>query len=199
MFELININKSEPYTLFCKHLKNAVSKKQDAIDAISISSFDSNKSIVDSRYVNLKYIIDEKWIFFSNYKSAKANQFLSHNQIAASFFWPSINIQVRIRAYIEKIDDEFSNMHFLKRHKTKNALAISSNQSSRIASYKLVQENYIKTLSDEELMKTRPSYWGGYFFKPYYFEFWEGHKSRINKREVFDKIDGLWKQSFLQP
>ena len=44
-----------------------------------------------------------------------------------------------------------------------------------------------------------PEYWGGYSFTPYYFEFWKGHESRINKREVFDQIDGVWKQSFLQP
>ena len=31
----------------------------------------------------------------------------------------------------------------------------------------------------------RPSNWGGYSFKPYYFEFWEGHKSRLNKRNVY--------------
>ncbi len=199
MFKLKNINKSEPYSLFCKHLDNAISKKQDAIDAISISSFDRNKNIVDSRYVNLKYIIEDKWIFFSNYKSAKATQFSSHNQIAASFFWPSINIQIRMRAFIEKIDAEFSDKHFLKRNKTKNAIAISSFQSRKIESYKLVQENYKNTLLDNVSIQKRPSYWGGYFFKPYYFEFWEGHESRINKREIFDKIDGLWKKSYLQP
>ena len=199
MFELININKSKPYALFSKHLDNALLKKQDAIDAISISSFDRNKNIVDSRYVNLKYIIEDKWVFFSNYKSEKASQFLSHNQIAASFFWPSTNIQIRMRAIIDKIDAEFSDMHFQKRQKKKNALAVSSFQSSRIASYKLVQENYIKTLSDEGLIQERPSYWGGYSFVPFYFEFWEGHESRINKREVFNKINSSWKQLYLQP
>jgi len=44
-----------------------------------------------------------------------------------------------------------------------------------------------------------PEYWGGFSFIPYYFEFWVGHESRINKREVFDKTEGIWKHSFLQP
>ena len=55
-----------------------------------------------------------------------------------------------------------------------------------------------KSLKNDDLKKC-PQYWGGFSFTPYYFEFWEGHESRINKREVFNKIDGLWKQSYLQP
>ena len=30
-------------------------------------------------------------------------------------------------------------------------------------------------------------------------EFWEGHESRLNKREVFEKTDGGWRHSFVQP
>ena len=87
---------------------------------------------------------------------------------------------------------------FLIDQKKKNALAISSNQSKQIDSYNQVKENYDKSFKNNDLKKC-PEYWGGYSFTPYYFEFWEGHESRINKREVFDKIDGVWKHSFLQP
>ena len=54
------------------------------------------------------------------------------------------------------------------------------------------------SVTNDDLKKC-PKYWGGYSFTPYYFEFWEGHESRINKRVVFDKIDGLWKKLYLQP
>ena len=54
---------------------------------------------------------------------------------------------------------------------------------------------HIKILKNEKC----PDYWGGYSFVPYYFEFWEGHQSRINKREVFEKIDNVWKHFILQP
>ena len=67
-----------------------------------------------------------------------------------------------------------------------------------INSYNQVKENYIKSLENDDLKKC-PNYWGGFSFTPYYFEFWEGHKSRINKREVFNKIDGVWRHLFLQP
>ena len=93
---------------------------------------------------------------------------------------------------------DFNNVYFQSRSPKKNALAISSNQSKPIDSYSQVKENYNKSLINDDLKKC-PDYWGGYSFIPYYFEFWEGHESRINKREVFDKIDGVWEKSFLQP
>lgn len=80
----------------------------------------------------------------------------------------------------------------------KNVLAHSSMQSKPIESYEKVLEKYDSTLKKNKF-SNRPDYWGGYSFTPYYFEFWDGHESRINKREVFQKIDGVWKQSILQP
>jgi pyridoxamine 5'-phosphate oxidase len=153
---------------------------------------------VDSRYVNLKFILNDEFIFFSNYNSSKAFSFNSHNQIAALLYWSSINVQIRMKAQIKKTSKEFNQKYFFDRSKEKNALAISSNQSKPIESYSQVKENYNKSLESDNLKKC-PKYWGGYSFIPYYFEFWEGHESRINKREVFDKTDSIWKHSFLQP
>jgi pyridoxamine 5'-phosphate oxidase len=48
-------------------------------------------------------------------------------------------------------------------------------------------------------LKKCPEFWGGYAFTPYYFEFWEGHQSRLNKREVYKKNDDNWKHLILQP
>jgi pyridoxamine 5'-phosphate oxidase len=103
-----------------------------------------------------------------------------------------------MKANIKRTSKEFNQKYFFDRLKEKNALAISSNQSNPINSYSLVKENYNKSLKNDDLKKC-PDYWGGFLFIPYYFEFWEGHESRINKREVFKKSDGIWKNSFLQP
>ena len=155
-------------------------------------------SEVDSRYVNLKFISNDEFIFFSNYNSPKASSFNSHNQIAALVYWPSINVQIRMRAKIKKTTDEFNQNYFFDRSEEKNALAISSNQSKPINSYSQVKENYNKSLKNDDLKKC-PEFWGGYSFTPYYFEFWEGHESRLNKREVYKKSDDIWKHLILQP
>jgi pyridoxamine 5'-phosphate oxidase len=198
MFKLTNLNNSTPYNLIEKYYDLAFNKNEENIEAISISSYSSEKNEVDSRFVNLKMIDNDEFIFFSNYQSPKALQFLSNNQIAAVFFWRTINVQIRMKAKIKKLPSEVSDKYFSERSIDKNALAISSRQSQKISSYEDVIKNYNLVL-DESNLEIRPDYWGGYSFTPYYFEFWEGHKSRLNKREVFEKNDDSWKHFILQP
>ncbi len=198
MIQFNNLNQETPYQLLKEKYDEALDAGQRGIEAISISSYKKEISEVDSRYVNLKFITNDEFIFFSNYDSLKASSFNSHNQITALLFWPSINVQIRMKAKIKRTTDEYNQNYFFNRSEEKNALAISSNQSKPIDSYNQVKENYNKSLKNDDLKKC-PGYWGGFSFTPYYFEFWEGHESRINKREIFEKIDDVWEQSFLQP
>ena len=191
-------NTEQPYLIFNKKYDEAIDAGQKGIEAISISSYNKVTNEVDSRYVNLKFISNDEFIFFSNHNSPKASDFNSHDQIAALVYWPSINVQIRMRAKIKRTTDEFNQNYFFNRSEKKNALAISSNQSMPIDSYNQVKENYNKSLKNDDLKKC-PEFWGGYSFTPYYFEFWEGHKSRLNKREVYEKSDDSWKHLILQP
>jgi len=198
MIQFNNVNQETPYLLLKQKYDDALNADQRGIEAISISSYNNEISEVDSRYVNLKFITNDEFIFFSNYDSPKAFSFNSHNQIAALVYWPSINVQIRMRAKIKKTSNDFNQNYFFDRSEKKNALAISSNQSKPIDSYSQVKENYNKSLKNDDLKKC-PEFWGGYSFTPYYFEFWEGHESRLNKREAYEKSDDSWKHLILQP
>ena len=198
MIKFINDNSEKPYILFREKYYAALKKKQSSIEAISISSYSLANSEVDSRFVNLKYVDDKRFIFFSNYETPKAAAFNSHSQIVALIYWSSINVQIKMKAQIKKTSKEFNQKYFYDRSEKKNALAISSYQSKQIDSYKEVKARYNKVLKSDDLKKC-PDYWGGFSFIPYYFEFWEGNESRINKREVFNKIDNIWQHSILQP
>ena len=198
MIQFNNLNQEMPYQLLKEKYDEALIAGQKGIEAISISSYNKEISEVDSRYVNLKFIINDEFIFFSNYDSPKASSFVSHNQIAALLYWPSINAQIRMKARIKKTSNEYNQKYFCDRSEEKNALAISSSQSKSIDSYNQVLENYNKSLKNDNLKKC-PGFWGGYTFTPYYFEFWEGHESRLNKREVYEKSDDSWKHRILQP
>ena len=198
MIQFNNLNQELPYLLLKERYDEAVDAGEKATEAISISSYNKEVCEVTSRYVNLKFITNNEFIFFSNYDSPKASAFNSHNQIAALLYWSSINVQIRMKAQIKKTSQEFNQKYFFDRLEEKNALAISSNQSKPIQSYSQVIKNYDKSLESDDLKKC-PEYWGGYSFIPYYFEFWAGHESRINKREVFEIVNGSWKHSYLQP
>ena len=197
MIEFKNSVNEPPYLILKKKYEEAKSLKQDFIEAISISSYSPKKNEVDSRYVNLKTVDGHDFIFYTNYNSPKSIQFNEHNQVSVIIFWSKTNTQIRIKANIKKLSDSQSDKHYKSRIKNKNALAISSNQSMEISSYEDIYNNYKEVLNSNNLGE-RPSYWGGFSFKPYYFEFWTGDENRINKREAFLKESQIWGRSILQ-
>ena len=199
MINFLNLSSEKPYILFRSLYQKATESGQKGVEAISVSSYNQLLQEVEARYVNLKYIDNNEWIFFSNYRSPKANQFESHNQVSVLIYWASINTQIRIKAKIFKASSEFSDQHFQGRTKEKNALAISSNQSEVIDSYDEVTKNFHETLEIMTSETARPDFWGGYSFTPYYFEFWQGHENRLNKRHVFKQQKDEWTEQLLQP
>tara|TARA_A100001011_G_scaffold398597_1_gene503625 strand:+ start:404 stop:1000 length:597 start_codon:yes stop_codon:yes gene_type:complete len=197
MIQFDNINEEIPYLVFKDKYEDSLKAKQKNIEAISISSYSTSGNEVNARYVNLKLVSGREFIFFSNYKSPKSQEFNQHNQITALLYWSNTNTQIRMKAYIKQTNREFNKNYFAQRDKKKNALAISSHQSSPIASYEAMQKNYELSLMESDLTEC-PEYWGGYSFTPYYFEFWEGHESRLNKRETYELNNGKWIHGFLQ-
>ncbi len=198
MIEFKNMSDAAPYKLFKKKYEDALNLNHEGIEAISISSYSPELNEVNSRYVNLKFIIGNDFIFFSNYESPKSKEFAVHNQITALIYWNTINTQIRLKALIKRTSKQFNDEYFLKRAPHKNALAISSKQSESIETYNKVIEKYNKSLKFNNLREC-PDHWGGFSFTPYYFEFWEGHNSRINKRLVYKKNDTKWESFIIQP
>ena len=198
MITFNNISRETPYLILKEKFDQSLKANQENIEAISISSYSNDTKEVNSRFVNLKFIKEKEFIFFTNYDSCKSKDFNSHDQITALIFWNSINTQIRIKAKIKKTAIEFNKDYFKNRNPKKNALAISSDQSSPINSYEMVQNNYNNSLRLDNL-KECPDSWGGFSFTPYYFEFWEGHESRLNKRDVYELNLNEWKHHILQP
>ena len=198
MIKFNNISIETPYQIFKQKYEEGLDAQQKNIEAVSISSFSKETNEVNSRFVNLKFINNKEFIFFTNYDSPKSNEFLSHKQITALFFWSNINLQIRLKAYIKKTNTTFNKNYFCERDRTKNALAISSRQSQIISSYQEVIKNYNNSLEFNNLDKC-PEYWGGYTFTPFYFEFWEGHSARLNKRNAYQFNKNHWIHTTLQP
>ena len=151
---MINFNqpsRQKPFMEFKKKYENAINAHQKQIEAISISSYSRKFDEVNSRYVNLKIVNDQEFIFFSNYNSPKAKEFKQNNKISALVFWNSTGVQIRIKALIKKTPEKFNNEYFSKRAIEKNALAISSNQSNVIDSYEEVLERYNKSIKLDNL------------------------------------------------
>ncbi len=198
MITFKKLSKDKPYQEFKRKYDQAMLQDQAFIEAIAVSSFSPDTNEVDSRFVNLKIIDNKDFIFFTNYQSPKSKQFHHHDQVSVVIFWSKINLQIRIKAKIRKVSKEYSSNYFTSRSNEKNALAISSFQSKEIDSYDSIKTNYNKVIASKDLTIC-PDYWGGFCFTPYYFEFWEGQKFRLNKRETYKLVDNSWIENILQP
>jgi len=197
MIKFKNHSDEKPFLEFRSRYQSALKYNQKMIEAACISSLDE-KSHVDSRYVNIKFLDGTKFIFFTNYNSPKSKQFHYSDQVAVSMYWDSIQTQIRIKAYIKKTSADLNKRYFMRRSPEKNALAVSSNQSNFITSYDEVLNKYRKVKKEHDLLAC-PDYWGGYVFNPYQIEFWQGEKNRLNKRELYKLNDNVWSKFFLEP
>ncbi len=199
MIKFYEMSNDDPYIVFKKYYDKALLKNQQNIEAIAISSVDIEKKQVNSRFVNLKYIQKDNWVFFSNYDSPKAQEFEMNNKIHALFFWQELNLQIRIKAKIKKLSNELSDEHFKKRKFEKNIVALVSKQSKKISSYEAMENKFNNFFKTKSALTERPDYWGGFTFNPFYFEFWFGDENRINKRCVYEKNKDKWNSFFIQP
>tara|TARA_B100000780_G_scaffold254674_1_gene202948 strand:- start:465 stop:1067 length:603 start_codon:yes stop_codon:yes gene_type:complete len=200
MIQFKNLKNKHPFAKLKEIYDVAVSFEQKSIEAMALSTFDQTILEVNSRYVNAKFIDEDKIIFFSNYESVKAKDINSNNTVSCLFYWDSVRVQIRIKGIITMCDPSFSDDYFKNRDQKKNALAISSNQSKKIESYEDVIKKYNNILNkDKNFLETRPAYWGGYMIEASYIEFWEGNNQRLNKREAFNLVNEVWHKSILEP
>ena len=106
MIDLRKIGTDKPHQLLQFFYEEALSSKQNNVEAILIASYSLTRNEVDARYVNLKFIIENDFIFFSNYQSPKAKQFNEHDQISAVLYWNNINVQIRMKGKVKKLSKE---------------------------------------------------------------------------------------------
>ena len=192
---VIEKNNIKPFIHFYKFYEDALKHGQLFVESACLGTVcENNKS--HSRFINIKYINDN-FIFYTNYNSPKSKQVEKNNNVSLTFFWNTVNTQIRINGKISKLNNFFNDSHWSKRSNEKKALAISSKQSKNIKSYDEVVDNYKKILISSKM--DRPSYWGGYSIKPLSFELWKGHENRLNKRILYKLKHEKWIKEYLQP
>ena len=190
---------SEPTASIMKFYKSAVDVGEISADACCISTI-SKDNIPDSRFVNIKYIQENELIFFTNYNSKKSKDILFNKNASLVFFWKNINVQIRMLGKIKKTSDKFSDLHFKDRSFEKNIVAIISDQSSEAKNYKEINNKYKRALAHfNKDSISRPDYWGGFSFSFYKLEIWKGSETRLNERNLYEKLENGWTCKTLQP
>jgi pyridoxamine 5'-phosphate oxidase len=154
-----------------------------------------------SRVVLLKGIEDQKFVFYTNYQSAKGHDLDKNPACALTFFWPELERQVRIEGVASRTDITRSEAYFKSRPRGSQIGAWCSPQSSVLESRNVLEERkeQIEKKFESYEVLPKPHQWGGYDVDPLLFEFWQGRPNRLHDRIQFVKIESVWKIHRLAP
>ncbi|WP_287028517.1 pyridoxamine 5'-phosphate oxidase [Pseudomonas sp. UBA6310] len=192
---------AEPLSLFQQWFADAVKTEQAPVEpnAMTFATVDA-EGRPHCRILLLKGLDERGFTFFTNYLSAKGEQLASQPFGAMTFFWPSLERQVRIEGRVEKVTPAESDAYYQVRPLGSRLGAWASPQSQVIRDREQLAELLAKTearFQDQE--PSCPEHWGGYRLLPERVEFWQGRSSRLHDRLNYRLEDGAWVRERLAP
>jgi len=154
-----------------------------------------------ARMVLLKQVDHNGFVFFTNYRSAKARQLDANPYAALVFYWNLLERQVRVEGSVVRTSAEESREYFQTRPRESQIGAWASEQSEVIAGRDVLERRAqeLETLYCDRDVDC-PEHWGGYRLKPERIEFWKGRIGRLHDRILYElTADGTWTVSRLAP
>jgi pyridoxamine 5'-phosphate oxidase len=154
-----------------------------------------------ARMVLLKSVDERGFVFYTNYRSRKAQELEANPSAALVFHWESLERQVRIEGRVSRISAGESDQYFQTRPRESQIGAIASPQSEVIESREVLEERFRELENDyRDKPIERPPHWGGYRLEPDRIEFWKGRPGRLHDRLQYDREpNGTWVRTRLAP
>jgi pyridoxamine 5'-phosphate oxidase len=153
-----------------------------------------------ARMVLLKQVDHDGFVFFTNYRSAKAEQLDANPYAALVFYWAKLDRQVRVEGSVVRTSAEESRHYFKTRPRESQIGAWASSQSQAISSRDILEQ---RAQELEALYLDRevdcPEYWGGYRLKPERIEFWKSRVGRLHDRILYQRNATGWSITRLAP
>lgn len=191
----------DPIAFFAFWFEEALNSQIEEPNAMVLSTIGLDL-FPKSRVVLLKGVENKKFIFYTNYKSAKGQEMEKNPAVALNFNWLDLERQVRIEGLVEKISDAESDAYFNTRPHGSKIGAWVSEQSQPIENRQIL-DNRLAELESKYAQEDvpRPSWWGGYATIPLSIEFWQGRPNRLHDRIRFkrDEPNSVWEISRLSP
>lgn len=185
-----NVDK-DPFEFFSRWFDEAVKVEELEVNACVISTVSSDLQ-PSARIVYLKEIVDNGFVFYTNYASQKGQEIALNPKASMLFFWPKNERQVRIEGVIVKLADAISDAYFDARPLQSKLGAWASHQSEELKDVQEIHDRMVYYGEKFGSAVPRPPHWGGYSLSPTVMEFWQGRPSRLHDRIVFTASKNSW-------
>lgn len=191
----------DPIAQFSRWFAEVLDTHAGEANALILSTVGAN-SVPSSRTVLMKQFDQRGFVFFTNYESQKGREIAANPHVAALFYWPSLQRQVRIGGIATRIGDDESDAYFQTRPHGSQIGAVVSPQSQEIPNRAWLEDRFQQAeeaLGRGEILK-RPIHWGGFRIEPSSMEFWQGRPNRLHDRIGYRRGgDGSWSMHRLAP
>jgi pyridoxamine 5'-phosphate oxidase len=153
-----------------------------------------------ARVVLLKEFDASGFVFYTNYRSRKAQELQDNPRVCALFFWVELERQVRIEGSVSRVSAEQSDRYFAQRPLEARLGAWASPQSEVIVGRGELEARLAEVRARfAGADPRRPDHWGGYRIAPVSIEFWQGRASRLHDRLLYVREPNGWRRSRLAP
>jgi pyridoxamine 5'-phosphate oxidase len=191
----------EPLRLFAAWFADAKRAEPVNPEAMTLATVDEH-GLPNARMVLLKGFDERGFVFYSNAESIKGHEIAAAPKAALTFYWKSLQRQVRLRGTVEPVSSEEADAYFATRSRMAQIGAWASKQSSELES-RLAFEKAIARFTAKFAVGAvpRPPYWVGYRVVPEEIEFWQERQFRLHDRISFKRPDlnAAWTKTRLYP
>lgn len=154
-----------------------------------------------SRTVLLRGYDPAGLVFYTNYRSAKAQQLAANPYASVTFPWYGLHRQVHARGPVSRVSAAESDAYFASRPRGSQLASAASPQSTVITSRAVLDAAFGDYAArwPEPTPVPRPEHWGGYRLAPEQVEFWQGRERRLHDRLVYRRDGDRWVVERLAP
>jgi len=189
----------DPIRQFQLWFDDAVAAKLPLPEAMTLATATPDGK-PSARMVLLKQVDHDGFVFFTNYRSAKAEQLDANPYAALVFYWSQLDRQVRVEGSVTKTSAQESRDYFNTRPRESQIGAWASAQSQVISSRDVLErraQELENLYGDREI--DCPEHWGGYRLKPERIEFWKSRIGRLHDRILYQRDGAGWTITRLAP
>lgn len=118
----------DPLKLFRRWFDEAIASGSRLPESMTLATA-SKDGKPSARVVLLKQVDDDGFVFYTNYRSAKAQELENNPRAALVFYWVGLDRQVRVEGAVERVSATESDEYFRTRPRESQLGALASRRA----------------------------------------------------------------------